>query len=132
MRPAQQHLVGLGFRLGLVYPTATYVMSYIQHNVVSMEFCAILFGIHFCLSLPALLMPSDRQVEWYRCALFLPWSSIWAGVLLAVSPDGHENLLAPVVACAALLALLGAPVVWLVGALWIWRSNHLRMRSLAR
>jgi hypothetical protein len=131
MRANQRRLIWLGFRLAALYTSATYVMCYLQHDCLDIVFSLFLFVLNWMLSWPAILMPSDCQVNWYRRALFLPCSSIWGGVLAAVA-TGNDGPIGRVVVCAAMVVVPGAPTIWLVGALWIWRSHRRHMRLLAR
>ena len=127
----QRHLVSLGLRVGGSHAAMTFLISYMRHDGISVEVCLVLLVIYFSLCLPALLFGSDRQLDWYRRALFIPWSAVYGAILLAAA-DGQWGLLGAVAVWGAVTVVPAAPVVWLVGALWIWRSNRRGIRPPAR
>src|SRR3954454_3589865 len=86
----------------------------------------------FVATVPAVLgvipfgFPDDAQVSWYQRALLVPWVG-GAGVVFALMPTEPY---APLY--AALIYVLVVPVsfvVWLVGAITLWRRAWLRAMS---
>jgi hypothetical protein len=131
MRPAQRHLFRLGLRVGTILGASSFIIFYLRKGSTSIGFPGVLLVAFIALGAAATAFESDRQVDWYRRALFLPWSALSASLLLLLALPG-----VPLFYAVGLLGMIvvvpGAPVVWLVGALWIWRSDRRFRRSLAR
>jgi hypothetical protein len=130
MNPARMRLLQAGLEVGLVYGLATHLVWLFRHGGANYVNCSILSVSYVVIALPGLLLRREVQVDWYRRALFLPWASLYGAGLVAVGVLGNYTL-GILVVLAAMIVLPAAPLVWLIGALYMWRS-HRRMRSLAR
>jgi len=89
------------------------------------------FMLELLMGLAGLLFPGDRQLDWYRRSFFFPVSAVW-GVPMVGFLAGMGRVAWPLGLLGIAVVLPGAPAVWLLGALWIWRSNRRRMREGAR
>ena len=129
MRAGQRQLLSLGLRLGLGYAATAYFVFYMKDDYEGRRICWFLPVFHLFISLPALFFSTDRQLDWYRRALFLPMSALWA---FPLAGNALNSALAFWLGIWALVIVVpGAPLVWLVGAVWIWRRDRRRMRSVA-
>jgi hypothetical protein len=124
---AQAKMFRWGLTVAIGYALASCIIFLLKDDRSNGLFCMCIFLFYLLVSLPGQAFRNDWQVDWYRRALFLPLAVPWGLVLVAVILDFTE--FAKVAWIAAMLAVLVAPVVWLVGALWLWRSNRWRRRA---
>jgi hypothetical protein len=121
MSAAKTKLFRWGWRVAVTYGVATHLMFLLKENEPEYLFCLILALVHLAIALPGLLFSGDHQVEWYRLTLFLPLVSIWGTFLPAATLD-LSGLAYPIFLATAIV-FLGAPLVWLIGAIVIRRPH---------
>ena len=123
MRPSQRELIEAGLLRGAAYGALTFLICLTKFADLDWRLPLFLFIAHGLLGLPALLFGRDRQLRWYRSAFFVPVTSIWGAVLAAILGEAF-SLPFLVALLGFWIVLPGAPVVWLIGAVWIWQRDR--------
>jgi hypothetical protein len=121
-------LLRWGTVVGLNHGLTGYLMFILKDHNPNTLFCVAIFLVHFAFSLPGLLLRGDRQVDWYRRSFFVPLTLPWGMAVLGAAMNFDALCTASL--AAAMLAVFVTPVIWLIGALWLWRSNRGRMREV--
>ena len=128
MIPAKAKLLRWGAVVGLNHGLTGHIMFVLKDHRPNYLFCLTVILVHFAFSLPGLLLRGERQVDWYRRSFFLPLALPWAMAVLGAAMN--FDALGTAALAAAMLAVFVTPVVWLIGALWLWRGNRGRMREV--
>jgi hypothetical protein len=117
MSPDKQRLLTTGLVPGLGCGVGSHLMFLLKEHEPEYLASLIVCAVHLGIALPGLLFRREAQVRWYRRALVIPVSCVCPAFLLA---SGLESGSLFVVAVwGALVVLPLAPLVWLVGALYV-------------
>jgi hypothetical protein len=117
MTPARQRLLRTGVTAGVAAGLGTHLMCLLKDGCPQYLTCLSIFGSWLLAALPGAAFRNPRQVDWYRRALLLPGTVPWGLGLVGAAFDFPAALAGTFL--VATLAILAAPLVWLVGALWI-------------
>jgi hypothetical protein len=115
--PARARLLGAGVKTGAAAFAVTHLMFWVNNGVPGYEYSWRMLAFVLGLSLPGSAFSNPRQVDWYRRCVFAPTTALLA--LLALSVWVRLEWLGLAALMGILIAVPAAPLVWLIGALWI-------------
>jgi hypothetical protein len=121
MRSAGERLLDHGITAGVAASVLTHLMLLARHDEPDFAACLVVFTVFASLAgIGAAFLANGRQVTWYRRCVFVPTTVVYGLAIVTSAIEWQPLAWFTLLSIAGLF--LGAPAIWLIGAVWIRRN----------